>query len=140
MCRSGPTIAARLALRAHVIRHDERGSIAVISALVLPVIAVMIGMIIDYDRVSKARFAYQTAIDETARLMTDRRRRSDDLGKAARGHFNARMTGAHGDVAVEVDRGQEGFRLSAKGRVTTPFMALARVPHVEVVARADVRW
>lgn len=135
-----PTLTVPIRAAAGAFRRDERGAIAMIAAIVLPVMALLIGMVFDYDRVSKARFAYQTAIDETARLMQDRRRRGDDAGSAARAHFKARLASAPGrdDVAFDADRSSDGLRLTARGRVATPFMALARVPHVDVVVRADV--
>jgi Flp pilus assembly protein TadG len=120
---------------------NERGAVALITAILLiPLVLVAAGGI-DYGRAVQARQQLQAALDDTAAVLAGSDNRHGPAAALLTGHVRARMgdraAGDIGDVIVADRRGAVEVR--ARLRVQTPILALIGVPDLWVGAAARAR-
>src|SRR5688572_19114180 len=72
----------------------ERGNVAMMFAIILPVIIVSVGAAVDYGRAAKMRAAMQSAVDATALMISKEATglTSTQITTKAQSYFNALFT------------------------------------------------
>jgi Flp pilus assembly protein TadG len=126
----------------------ERGNVAMMFAVMLPVLLTFIGAAIDYSRAVNARSAMQAAVDATA-LMISKEASSlsaADVTTKAKAYFTALYS--HPEVsgvtfaAVYTANSGTGasIKVDATGTMQTDFMKLAGYPTVPLNVSSTTKW
>jgi Flp pilus assembly protein TadG len=126
----------------------ERGNVAMMFAIMLPVLLTAGGAAIDYSRAANARAAMQAAADATA-LMISREAAGmteSDITTKAQAYFNALYN--HPEVGIEnftaaytANSGNgASIVVTAGGTMQTDFMKIAGQPTMELNVASTTKW
>jgi Flp pilus assembly protein TadG len=135
------TIARRFA-------RDERGNVAALFVVVLPVLLTAIGAAIDYSRAASARSAMQAAADAAALMISKEASglTPSEITTKATAYFNAlyTQTGIGGvtfsaNYAANSGTGAS-IVVNAAGTMQTDFMKLAGFPTVGLNVTSTTKW
>ena len=126
----------------------ERGNVAMIFALMLPVLLAAIGAAVDYSRAVNARSAMQAAADATA-LMISKEASTltpEQVKSKAQAYFNAlynhpEVGSVAFDAAYSANSGNgASVVVTASGSMQTDFMKLAGHPTVPLNVSTTTKW
>lgn len=125
----------------------ERGNVAIMYALSLPVLLTFIGAAIDYTRAVNARSAMQAAVDATALMVSKEAANisAENLKDKAKAYFNALYN--HSEVGnVEIDAvytpntgNGASVKVDVTGAVKTDFMKYAGYS-MDIGASSTTKW
>jgi Flp pilus assembly protein TadG len=127
---------------------SERGNVAMMFAVMLPVLLTFVGAAVDYSRAVNARSAMQAAVDATA-LMISKEANSlspTDLTTKAKSYFTAlyshpEVTGVSFAAVYSTNAGSgASVKLDAGGHMQTDFMKLAGYPSVPLSVSSTTKW
>ena len=112
--------------------HDRRGTIAIVFALALPVVAASLGVAIDFGRAAQARSQMQSALDAAVVSAASGSARDAQRALAAKFKANLRGTGIE-NIALSLQVEASGQVVaSAKGSVVTTFARLMNISTLDV--------
>jgi Flp pilus assembly protein TadG len=126
----------------------ERGNVAMMFAVMLPVLLTFIGAAIDYSRAVNARSAMQAAVDATA-LMISKEASSlsaADVTTKAKAYFTAlyshpEVSGVTFAAVYSANSGTgASIKVDATGTMQTDFMKLAGYPTVPLNVTSTTKW
>ena len=126
----------------------EHGNVAMIFALMLPVLLAAIGAAVDYSRAVNARSAMQAAVDATA-LMISKEASAltpEQVTSKAQAYFNAlynhpEVASVTFDAAYSANSGTgASVVVTASGAMQTDFMKLAGHPTVPLNVTTTTKW
>jgi Flp pilus assembly protein TadG len=122
----------------------ERGNVAMVFAIILPVIILSIGAAIDYGRAAKVRAAMQSAVDATALMISKEASglTAAQITSKAQSYFNALFTHAEvsGVTFTAVYTANSGTGASIKVDATGTMQAdILKVP-VPIAASSTTKW
>jgi Flp pilus assembly protein TadG len=126
----------------------KRGNVAMMFAVMLPVLLTSVGMAIDYSRAANARSAMQAAVDSTALMISKDASglTSSQITTKARGYFDAlfthpEITGVTFTANYTANSGTgASVKVDAAGTMPTDFMKLAGIPTVDLDASSTTKW
>ena len=126
----------------------ERGNVAMMFAIALPMLLTAVGAAIDYSRLANARSAMQAAIDATA-LMISKEAASmtpSDISKKADAYFKAlynhpEVGVATFEAAYTANSGNgASVTLTATGTMPTDFMKMAGITSMPLNVSTTTKW
>jgi Flp pilus assembly protein TadG len=129
---------------------SERGNVAMIFAVMLPVLLSSVGAAIDYSRAASARSAMQAAIDATALMVskeasgmnaTQLKDRAWDYFKALYNHPEASVDKSKFNIAYTANSGSgASVNISIEGSMQTDFMKVVNITKMPLNASATTKW
>jgi Flp pilus assembly protein TadG len=126
----------------------ERGNVAMMFAVTLPMLLTAIGAAIDYSRMANARSAMQAAIDATALMLSKEAANMapSDIPKKADAYFKALYN--HSEVGIAKFEAAytpnsgngASVTISVEGSMPTDFMKIANIAAMPVKASTTTKW
>jgi Flp pilus assembly protein TadG len=141
-------IGSRLKVAAARFARAERGNVAMMFAVTLPVLLSAVGAAIDYSRAVNARSAMQAAIDATALMISKEASNlsPSDVTAKAKDYFNALynrpdVASASFSAVYSPNSGNgASVKIDATGTIQTDFMKFAGVPTMTLGTSTTTKW
>ena len=132
----------RVASVASGFRSDERGTIAIIFALMTVVVVSMVGGAVDFGRAVTARDQIQNAVDASVLAAGRVWQTEKDLAlaeeKALKYYAGTKPTGVDSSVTrFEPDLGRNAIVMEARAHIPAPFLSMLMADGFSVSARAE---
>ena len=135
------------AIAGHFAR-SERGNVAMMFAITMPVLLSAVGAAIDYSRAVNARSAMQAAIDATALMISKEASNlsPSDVTTKAKDYFNALynrpdVASATFSAVYSPNSGNgASVKINATGTIQTDFMKFAGVPTIPLGTSTTTKW
>jgi Flp pilus assembly protein TadG len=126
----------------------ERGNVAMMFAVLLPVLLTSIGAAIDFSRAAKLRTAMQSAVDATALMISKEASglTAAQITTKAQTYFNALFTypEVSGVTFTAVYTANSGsgasVKVDATGSMPTDFMKFGNINNVAINASSTTKW
>ncbi len=126
----------------------ERGNVAMMFAITLPMLLTAVGAAIDYSRLANARSAMQAAIDATALMISKEAANMtpSDISKKADAYFKAlynhpEVGVAKFEAAYTANSGNgASVTLTATGTMPTDFMKMAGITSMPLNVSTTTKW
>jgi Flp pilus assembly protein TadG len=129
----------------------ERGNVAMMFAVTLPVLLTSIGTAIDYSRAVSARSAMQAAVDATALMISKEastisdpvalKNKAYDYFAAIYNHPEAAVAKANFSIVYTPNSGSgASVKVDAAGSMQTDFMKFANITQMPLTASSTTKW
>jgi Flp pilus assembly protein TadG len=141
-------IGSRLKVAAARFARSERGNVAMMFVVTMPVLLSAVGAAIDYSRAVNARSAMQAAIDATTLMISKEASNLNpsDITTKAQAYFNALYnrpdvaTATFSAVYSPNSGNGASVKIDATGTIQTDFMKFAGVPTMTLGSSTTTKW